>query len=113
MHFFSNGYTEQENQEFFVTNVIDFPGKELQIEVHYDNVEQVIRQTDRLESLVEIMDLNVQGLFHVVDSSPEEIMTALLHMSAMWAHRAGYTPEEYYEFRDSMLWETTDGTEGP
>lgn len=94
-------------------NVIDFPKKGLDVQVHFDDVDSTVLYADHLESLVEIMDLNVQGLFHVVDSAPEEIMMALLHMSAIWAHRAGISPEEFYEIRDNMLWEINDGTEGP
>jgi hypothetical protein len=43
------------------------------------------------------MDLNIQGLYHVVDADAEEIMMTLLQLSAIWAVRAGLPPEEYEE----------------
>ena len=91
-------------------NVIKFPKKELDIEVNFDSVDVLLRHEERVRSLVDVMDLNAQGTFHVMDVDAEEIMMALLHMSALWAFRAGLEPEQYYEVRDSMLVEVDDGT---
>jgi len=93
-----------------MSNVVDFPKKGLNITVEFDDVDAIVKYEDRVQSLVEVMDLAVQGTFHVMDVDADEIMMALLHMSAIWSHRAGLTPDEYYELRDSMLIEVKDGS---
>lgn len=81
-----------------MTNVVDFPKRELDIRVTLeDNEERLDSLEDRVNALAEIMDLNIQGLFHVIDADAEEIMMTLLQLSAIWAVRAGLPPEEYEE----------------
>jgi hypothetical protein len=79
-----------------MTNVVDFPKRELDIRVTLENDEERLDSLeDRVNALAEIMDLNIQGLFHVVDADAEEVMMTLLQLSAIWAVRAGLPPEEY------------------
>lgn len=92
-------------------NVVEFPKKELNVEVSFDTVDTIVKYEERIESLVEVMDLAVQGTFHVMDVTADEIMVSLLHMSAIWAYRADLTPEEFYEIRDNMLIEVNNGPE--
>ena len=92
-------------------NVVEFPKKELNVEVSFDTVDAIVKYEERIESLVEVMDLAVQGTFHVMDVTADEIMVSLLHMSAIWAYRADLTPEEFYEIRDNMLIEVNNGPE--
>ena len=92
-------------------NVVEFPKKELNVEVSFDTVDTIVKYEERIESLVEVMDLAVQGTFHVMDVTADEIMVSLLHMSAIWAYRADLTPEEFYEIRDNMLIEVKNGPE--
>ena len=81
-----------------MTNVVDFPKRELDIRVTLeDDEERLDSLEDRVNALAEIMDLNIQGLFHVVDADAEEVMMTLLQLSAVWAVRAGLPPEEYEE----------------
>ena len=81
-----------------MTNVVDFPERELDIRVTLeDDEERLDSLEDRVNALAEIMDLNIQGLFHVVDADAEEVMMTLLQLSAIWAVRAGLPPEEYEE----------------
>ena len=94
-------------------NVVEFPGKGLDIEVNLDAAGAVLKDVERLQALVDILDLNVEGTFHVMDIAPDEIMMALLHLSAIWAFRAGIDAEEYYEIRDSMMVEVEHGPESP
>ncbi len=82
----------------FMAKVIDFPKRELDIKVTLeDDEERLDSLEDRVNALAEIMDLNIQGLFHVVDADAEEVMMTLLQLSAIWAVRAGLPPEEYEE----------------
>ena len=79
-----------------MTNVVDFPKRELDIRVTLeDDEERLDSLEDRINALAEIMDLNIQGLFHVIDADAEEVMMTLLQLSAIWAVRAGLPPEEY------------------
>ena len=79
-----------------MAKVIDFPKRELDIKVTLeDDEERLDSLEDRVNALAEIMDLNIQGLFHVVDADAEEVMMTLLQLSAIWAVRAGLPPEEY------------------
>lgn len=79
-----------------MTNVVEFPKRELDIRVTLENDEERLDSLeDRVNALAEIMDLNIQGLFHVVDADAEEVMMTLLQLSAIWAVRAGLPPEEY------------------
>jgi hypothetical protein len=79
-----------------MTNVVDFPKRELDIRVTLENDEERLDSLeDRVNALAEIMDLNIQGLYHVVDADAEEVMMTLLQLSAIWAVRAGLPPEEY------------------
>ena len=79
-----------------MTNVVEFPKKELDIRVTLENDEERLDSLeDRVNALAEIMDLNIQGLYHVVDADAEEVMMTLLQLSAIWAVRAGLPPEEY------------------
>ena len=79
-----------------MTNVVEFPKKELDIRVTLqDDEERLDSLEDRVNALAEIMDLNIQGLYHVVDADAEEVMMTLLQLSAIWAVRAGLPPEEY------------------
>jgi hypothetical protein len=81
-----------------MTNVVEFPKRELDIRVTLeDDEERLDSLEDRVNALAEIMDLNIQGLFHVVDADAEEVMMTLLQLSAIWAVRAGLPPEEYEE----------------
>ena len=81
-----------------MTNVVEFPKRELDIRVTLENDEERLDSLeDRVNALAEIMDLNIQGLFHVVDADAEEVMMTLLQLSAIWAVRAGLPPEEYEE----------------
>lgn len=81
-----------------MTNVVEFPKKELDIRVTLENDEERLDSLeDRVNALAEIMDLNIQGLYHVVDADAEEVMMTLLQLSAIWAVRAGLPPEEYEE----------------
>jgi len=81
-----------------MAKVIDFPKRELDIKVTLeDDEERLDSLEDRVNALAEIMDLNIQGLFHVVDADAEEVMMTLLQLSAIWAVRAGLPPEEYEE----------------
>lgn len=81
-----------------MTNVVEFPKKELDIRVTLeDGEERLDSLEDRVNALAEIMDLNIQGLYHVVDADAEEIMMTLLQLSAIWAVRSGLPPEEYEE----------------
>ena len=90
-------------------NVVEFPKKGLEVEVVFDTPDAIVKYEERIESLVEVMDLAVQGTYHVMDVSADEIMMSLLHMSAIWAYRADLTPEEFYEIRDNMLIEVKNG----
>ena len=79
-----------------MTNVVEFPKRELDIRVTLqDDEERLDSLEDRVNALAEIMDLNIQGLYHVVDADAEEVMMTLLQLSAIWAVRAGLPPEEY------------------
>ena len=79
-----------------MAKVIDFPKRELDIKVTLeDDEERLDSLEDRVNALAEIMDLNIQGLFHVIDADAEEVMMTLLQLSAIWAVRAGLPPEEY------------------
>ena len=79
-----------------MTNVVDFPKREIDIRVDLETDEERLDSLeDRVNALAEIMDLNIQGLFHVVDADAEEVMMTLLQLSAIWAVRAGLPPEEY------------------
>lgn len=79
-----------------MAKVIEFPKKELDIRVSLENDEERLDSLeDRVGALAEIMDLNIQGLYHVVDAEAEEVMMTLLHLSAVWAVRSGMPPEEY------------------
>ena len=81
-----------------MTNVVEFPKKELDIRVTLeDGEERLDSLEDRVNALAEIMDLNIQGLYHVIDADAEEVMMTLLQLSAIWAVRAGLPPEEYEE----------------
>lgn len=81
-----------------MTNVVEFPKRELDIKVTLqDDEERLDSLEDRVNALAEIMDLNIQGLYHVVDADAEEVMMTLLQLSAIWAVRAGLPPEEYEE----------------
>ena len=81
-----------------MTNVVEFPKRELDIRVTLqDDEERLDSIEDRVNALAEIMDLNIQGLYHVVDADAEEVMMTLLQLSAIWAVRAGLPPEEYEE----------------
>ena len=93
-----------------MSNVVDFPKKELDIKVSLDTVDAIVKYEERVQSLIEVMDLNVQGTFHVMDVAADGVMMALLHMSAIWSHRAGLTPEEFYELREGVLIEVDDGS---
>ena len=79
-----------------MTNVVEFPKRELDIRVTLqDDEERLDSLEDRVNALAEIMDLNIQGLYHVVDADADEVMMTLLQLSAIWAVRAGLPPEEY------------------
>ena len=79
-----------------MTNVVEFPKRELDIRVTLqDDEERLDILEDRVNALAEIMDLNIQGLYHVVDADADEVMMTLLQLSAIWAVRAGLPPEEY------------------
>jgi len=60
-----------------------------------DDEERLDSLEDRVNALAEIMDLNIQGLYHVVDADADEVMMTLLQLSAIWSVRAGLPPEEY------------------
>ena len=81
-----------------MAKVIDFPKKGLDIRFTLeDDEERLDSFEDRVNALAEIMDLNIRGLYHVVDADAEEVMMTLLQLSAIWAVRAGLPPEEYEE----------------
>ena len=81
-----------------MSNIVDFPKKGLDIRVSLeDDEERLDSLEDRVNALAEILDLNIQGAYHVIDADAEEIMMTLLQLSAIWAVRAGLPPEEYEE----------------
>lgn len=97
-----------------MTNVIDFPKRELDIEVSLsefdlEQAEQNFRKfEERIAALAEILDLNVQGMYHTLDADTEEMMMALLHLSALWSVRAGIMPDDYMSLVQSIHLEITD-----
>lgn len=97
-----------------MTNVIDFPKREYDIEVDFSNfdLEQAERNfhkfEERIAALAEILDLNVQGMYHTLDADTEEMMMALLHLSAIWSIRAGIMPDDYMSLVQSIHLEITE-----
>jgi hypothetical protein len=97
-----------------MTNVIDFPKRELDIEVSLsefdlEQAEENFRNfEERIAALAEILDLNVQGMYHTLDADTEEMMMALLHLSALWSVRAGIMPDDYMSLVQSIHLEITD-----
>lgn len=92
-----------------MTNVVEFPKKELDITVSLENEEERLEDVaERIHALAEILDLNIQGAYHVIDADADEIMMTLLHLAAVWSVRAGIPPEEYEELVRSTRLEIVD-----
>jgi hypothetical protein len=92
-----------------MSNVIDFPKREYDIEVDLEEVERNFhRFEERISSLAEILDLNVQGMYHTLDVETDEIMMALLHLSAIWSVRAEIEPADYMALVQGIHLEITD-----
>lgn len=102
-----------------MTNIIDFPKREREFTVKLDSMEfsekdleeaerSFVRFEERIAAIAEILDLNVQGMYHTLDIDTDEVMMALLHMSAIWSVRAGLEPDDYLSLVASIHLEVTD-----
>lgn len=86
-----------------MSNVIDFPKKGVDFEVFLDNAEEkVFEFQERIHALADILDLNIQGMYHVIEAETDEIMMALLHLSAVWAVRSNLDAQEYIDLVRSI-----------
>lgn len=97
-----------------MTNVIDFPKREYDIKVELSDfdLEEAERNfynfEERISSLAEILDLNIQGMYHTLDVDTEEVMMALLHLSAIWSIRSEIAPDDYMSLVQSIHLEVTE-----
>jgi len=87
-----------------MTNVIKFPDRAS----GEDAEEKLYLFQERVEALSDLIDLNVQGLFQVMDVEPEEVMLALIKLGAVWSVRADIEPEEFMAFIGNIHLEVTD-----
>lgn len=95
-----------------MTNVIKFPNRHRLTDEELEQAETEFRSfEERISSLSEILDLNVQGMYQVIDIDAEEIMMALLQMAALWSVRADIEPEEFLDLVRSIHLEISDAEE--
>ena len=93
--------------------MIKFPEKHRHIHVELEAAESEFRTfEERIAALAEIIDLNVQGLYHTIDVDEEEVMMSLLQLAALWSVRADMPPEEFLDLvRGIHLEVNTDAEE--
>ena len=95
-----------------MTNIIKFPSKDMKVVyTPHDEVDEYIDVEERIASLSEILDLNIQGTYHTIDVDAEEIMMALLQLSAIWSVRAEISPEEFMTLCQGIRLEVTNAEE--
>lgn len=69
-------------------NVIEFPKKELEIEVDFNK---------ELEEISQLIDMNSIGIYHALDVEPEQMMHSMFVCAALWAARAGHDDKEFQD----------------
>ena len=88
-----------------MSNVIQFPNRDKQAE---EAEQEFYMFEERIGAIADLLDLHVQGMFHVMDVEPEELMLGLMQLSALWAVRGGIEADEFMAFIQSIHLEVTD-----
>lgn len=95
-----------------MTNIIKFPEKGMSVEyTPHDEVDDYMNLEQRVNSLAEILDLNIQGMYHTIDVEADEVMMALLELSAIWSVRAEIDPEDFISLCQGIRLEVTNAEE--
>ena len=84
-------------------NVIEFPKKELEIEVDFNK---------ELEEISQLIDMNSIGIYHALDVEPEQMMHSMFICAALWAARAGYDDNDFQELMKTMVISLQVGFDG-
>ena len=84
-------------------NVIEFPKKELKIDVDLSN---------EMEEISQIIDVNAVGIYHAFDLEPETLMHSMFICAALWAARAGYDDNDFQELMKTMVISLQVGFDG-
>lgn len=95
-----------------MTNIIKFPSKDMKVVyTPHDEVDDYVDAEERVTSLADILDLNIQGMYHTIDVEAEEVMMALLELSAIWSVRADIAPEDFMTLCQGIRLEVTNAEE--
>lgn len=95
-----------------MSNVIKFPNKDPHFQVYLESIEQdYMKFEERIAALAEVLDLNIQGMYHTIDVDAEEIMMALIQLAATWSVRAEMDADEFMTMMQGIHLEVTTNAE--